>query len=90
MQYPGNIRAAVPKPLQRTITRMQRHTRPVRRLTAPELARPAEGPRIVAYRCAAHETFRILWPEVDAPLVHPCPECAGASLRLIGTRPDAA
>ena len=82
--------AAVGKSLRRTISRMQRHTSPVRRITAPELARPAEGPRIVAYRCAAHETFRILWPEVDAPLIHPCPECAGASLRLIGTRTDAA
>ena len=62
--------------MRRTISRMQRHT--------------AQGPRIVAYRCGVHETFRILWPEVDAPLVHPCPECAGSSLRLIGIRPDAA
>ena len=76
--------------MRRTISRMQRHTSTVRRLTAPELTRTAQGPRIVAYRCGVHETFRILWPEVDAPLVHPCPECAGSSLRLIGIRPDAA
>lgn len=76
--------------MRRTISRMQSHISPVRRLTAPELTRPAAGPRIVAYRCSTHETFRILWPEVDAPLIHPCPECAGPALRLIGIRPDAA
>lgn len=48
------------------------------------------GARIVAYRCRSHQIFRILWPEVDAPLVHPCPECQDTALRLIGTRPDSA
>ena len=51
---------------------------------------PPAGARVVAYRCRSHRIFRILWPEVDAPLVHPCPECNDAALRLIGTQPDSA
>lgn len=51
---------------------------------------PPAGARIVAYRCRSHSIFRILWPEVDAPLVHPCPECNDAALRLIGIQPDSA
>ncbi|GAB3111789.1 hypothetical protein GCM10027055_13160 [Janibacter alkaliphilus] len=53
--------------------------------------RPSRRPsRLVAYRCRRDQIFRILWPEADAPLVHPCPVCGAASLRLIDTRPDAA
>ncbi|WP_201467980.1 hypothetical protein [Janibacter melonis] len=51
-------------------------------------ARSLRTARAVAYRCRRHTTFRVIWPEVDAPLVHPCPSCGMASLRLIGTRPD--
>ncbi|UUZ44590.1 hypothetical protein LP422_19865 [Janibacter limosus] len=51
---------------------------------------PAKGARIVAYGCTTDGIFRVVWPEVDAPLVHPCPECDAAALRLIGTRPDTA
>lgn len=64
---------------------------PIPQAVLPSLRRSAPaGARIVAYRCRAHDIFRILWPEVDAPLVHPCPRCEGAALRLIGTRPDSA
>ena len=44
--------------------------------------------RIVVYRCRRDAIFRLVWPELDAPLVHPCPTCGGTALRLIGTRPD--
>lgn len=44
--------------------------------------------RIVVYRCRRDAIFRLVWPELDAPLVHPCPTCGGPALRLIGTRPD--
>ena len=59
------------------------------RRRAPK-SQPAKGARIVVYQCHTHSLFRVVWPEVDAPLVHPCPECDGAALRLIGTRPDSA
>lgn len=57
---------------------------PGRRTTAPPTA------RIASYRCRRAHGFRIIWPEVDAPLIHPCPSCGEVALRLISTRPDAA
>ena len=50
--------------------------------------RTAPVSRVFVYRCRRDATFRLVWPELDAPLVAPCPTCGEPSLRLIDTRPD--
>ena len=94
MQSPGNIRAAVGKPHRGTLPGMDTPTPHLRGHATPgrtsSRGAARSGARIVTYRCLTHATFRVLWPEAEAPPLRPCPSCSGLCLRTATARSRAA